>query len=180
MWSNAIEQKYTANKNILQSNPTLFINQLRNFKYGDEYLGIEVPDGSQWGNSMSTTPGCNAQNYPSETDQHFILANHTAQKINSIYPDKKFQVYAYASHANIPSSSININKNIDVQLVPTVYQLESSTNGLRNKWYNRFNNISEYHFLNLSGWSGETPSFKWSDLKSTLQIANDKKLQGLM
>ena len=32
--------------------------------------------------------------------------------------------------------------------------------------------------LNLSDWSGETPSFSWDELKNTLQIAKDKKKPG--
>jgi len=99
------------------------------------------------------------------------LANFTAQKILAKYPTKRFQLYAYSGHADVPSSSITINKNIDIQLIPGVYQMESSTNGLRNRWYNRSTNVSEYQYLNLSGWSGETPSFKWSEIKTTLQIA---------
>jgi hypothetical protein len=182
LWSNAIEQSFTSYKNIIQGNPTLYVNQFRNFKYGTEHVGIEVPDGAQWGNSTSTnaTASCGSTNYPSESDQQFILANQTAQKINSIYPNKKFQVYAYSTHANTPSASIQINKNIDVQLIPTVYQLETSTNGLRNRWYNKSTNISEYQYLNLSGWSGETPQFSWAELKQTLQITKNKKLQGVV
>ncbi len=181
-WSTKIEKSYTNYKNIIQGNPVLYANQVRNFKYGGEYIGIEVPDGAQWGNATqaNNTVSCGSSNYPSESDQQFLLANQTAQKINAVYPDKKFQVYAYSTHANIPSASIQINKNIDVQLIPTVYQLETSTNGLRNRWYNKSNNISEYHYLNLSGWSGETPQFSWKELKQTLQITKSKKLQGLM
>jgi hypothetical protein len=61
-----------------------------------------------------------------------------------------------------------------------VYQNLTSTNGLRNRWYNRTKNISEYNYLNLSGWSGETPSLDLDALKATLQIAKDKKSQGLV
>jgi Secretion system C-terminal sorting domain len=181
LWSNTIEQNFTSYKNIIQGNPTLYVNQFRNFKYGTQHLGIEVPDAAEWGNSAATNSAvsCGTTNYPSESDQQFLLANQTAQKINAIYPNKKFQVYAYSTHANIPSSSIAINKNIDVQLIPVVYQLETSTNGLRNRWYNTYNNVSEYHYLNLSGWSGETPYFSWNELKKTLQIAKSKKTQGV-
>jgi hypothetical protein len=179
LWANTIEQKYSQYKNAIYSNPILYADIYRNFNYAYKHVGIEVPDGSQWGNSKDND-NCNAVNYPSESDQHFTLANFTAQKILAKYPDKHFQLYAYSSHANVPSASIAINKKIDIQIIPTVYQLESSANGLRNRWYNRSPNISEYHYLNLSGWSGETPSFNWSELKATLQIAKDKKSQGLM
>ncbi len=182
LWGTTIEQRYTSYKNIIQGNPVLYANQIRNFKFGTQHIGIEVPDGAEWGNSslVNSPTTCTNTTYPSESDQQFLLANKTAEKINAVYPDKKFQLYAYSTHANIPSASIQINKNIDVQLIPTVYQLETSTNGLRNRWYNKFDNISEYHYLNLSGWSGETPQFSWTELKQTLQLAKNKKLQGLV
>jgi Secretion system C-terminal sorting domain len=178
LWANAIEQKYTQGKNAIINNSILKTGY-HNVKSQMDYIGIEVPDGAQWGNSKANDV-CAANDYPKESDQHFTLANFTAQQILNKYPDKHFQLYAYSSHANVPSESIVINKNIDIQLIPTVYQMESSTNGLRNRWYNRSANISEYQYLNLSNWSGETPSFKWSELKTTLQIAKDKKSQGIM
>ncbi len=179
LWANTIEQKYTQYKKTVYGNPVAYANIYHNFKFNFNYIGIEVPDGAQWGNSKSND-ACSTADYPKESDQHFTLANYTAQKILAKYPNQHFQLYAYSSHADVPSASITINKNIDIQIIPTVYQAESSTNGLRNRWYNRSSNISEYHYLNLSGWSGETPSFRWSELKATLQIAKDKKSQGIV
>jgi hypothetical protein len=179
LWANAIDQKYSQYKNNIFNNKTLYTDIYRNFRYNYDNVGIEVPDGSQWGNSKENDV-CNPVDYPKESDQHFVLANFTAQKILAKYPTKRLQLYAYSGHADVPSSSITINKNIDIQLIPGVYQMESSTNGLRNRWYNRSVNVSEYQYLNLSGWSGETPSFKWSEIKTTLQIAKDKRSQGVM
>jgi hypothetical protein len=179
LWANTIEQKATQYKNNIYGNRVLYTDIYRNFKYYNDYVGIEVPDGSKWGNSKDNDV-CNPVDYPKESDQHFALANFTAQKILAKYPTKRFQLYAYSGHADVPSPSITINKNIDIQLIPGVYQMESSTNGLRNRWYNRSANVSEYQYLNLSNWSGETPSFKWSDIKTTLQIAKNKKSQGVM
>ncbi|MGC4101345.1 T9SS type A sorting domain-containing protein [Ferruginibacter sp.] len=179
LWANTLEQKYTQYQTTIFGNTNLYTNIYRNYRYNNDYIGIEVPDGAKWGNSKDNDV-CSAVDYPSESDQHFSLANATVQKIAAKYPGKRFQLYAYSGHADVPSASIAINNNIDIQLIPTVYQMESSTNGLRNRWYNRSKNVSEYQYLNLSGWSGETPSFKWDDLKTTLQIAKDKKTQGVM
>ncbi len=179
LWANTIEQKYTQNKINILGNSSLYVNLYRNFDYSNKNIGIEVPDGARWGNSKDNEV-CNAVSYPKESDQHFTLANLTAQKILAKYQDVHFQLYAYSAHADVPSAGISINKNIDVQLVPTVYQMESSPNGLRNRWYNRSANVSEYQYLNLSAWSGENPSFKWSELKASLQTAKDKKSQGLV
>lgn len=179
LWAGTIEQKYTQYRNTILNNSNVYTNLYRNFKYYNDYIGIEVPDGAKFGNSKDNEV-CSVADYPKESDQHFALANFTVQKILAKYPDTHFQLYAYSGHSDVPSPSIVINKNIDIQLVPTVYQMESSTNGLRNRWYNRSSNVSEYLYLNLSNWSGETPSFKWRDLKTTLQIAKDKKSQGLM
>jgi Secretion system C-terminal sorting domain len=179
LWANAIESKYTAYKNSIYSNQVFYANVYRSFRYNYGSFGIEVPDGSRFGNSKENEI-CSAASYPKESDQHFVLANHTTEKILTKYPDMRFQLYAYSNHADVPSPSITIHKNIDIQLIPTVYQLESSTNGLRNRWYNRSSNVSEYQYLNLSAWSGETPSFNWDDLKTTLNIAKEKKSQGII
>jgi len=179
LWATTIEEKYTQYKNTILGNSAVYVNQNRNFSYYNNNIGIEVPDGAKWGNSKENEV-CTAVDYPKESDQQFTLANITAAKILSKYPDKHFQLYAYSGHADVPSAGITINKNIDIQLIPGVYQMESSTNGLRNRWYNRSSNVSEYQYLNLSNWSGETPSFSWTDLKNTLQIAKDKKSQGVV
>jgi len=179
LWSTAIEQKYTQHRNSIFGNVNLYVNQSRNFNYHYENIGIEVPDGSKWGNTKDNQ-GCGNIGYPKESDQQFTLANFTSEKINAKYPQARFQLYAYSTHADVPSPEIQINKNIDVQLIPAVYQNITSTNGLRNRWYKRTNNISEYNYLNLSGWSGETPAFYLDDFKATLQIAKDNKSQGLV
>lgn len=179
LWATAIEEKFTTYKNTIKSNTTAYVNQNRNFNYHYSNIGIEVPDGGRWGNSKDND-ACGARDYPKESDQHFTLANITAEKILVKNPGVNMQLYAYSDHADVPSSAISINKNIDVQLIPGVYQLETSTNGLRNRWYNRHGSVSEYQYLNLSGWSGETPYFNWNDLKNTLQIAKDKKSQGVV
>jgi hypothetical protein len=179
LWANAIEQKYTSYTNNIIAHPLLYVRDYRSIRFNYGNIGIEVPDGAKFGNSKDNEI-CGVRDYPKQSDQHFILANFTAEKILAKYPNKHFQLYAYSGHADVPSSSIIINKNIDIQLIPTVYQMETSTNGIRNRWYNRYTNISEYHYLNLSSWSGETPSLRWDDLKATLQIAKDKKSQGIL
>jgi Secretion system C-terminal sorting domain len=179
LWSSTIEQKYTQYRNAIFGNVNLYVNQSRNYNYSYENIGIEVPDGAKWGNSKDNT-GCGNTVYSKESDQQFALANFTAQKLNAKYPQARFQLYAYSTHADVPSPELEISKNIDVQLVPAVYQNITSTNGLRNRWYNRTKNISEYNYFNLSGWSGETPAFYLADFKATVQIAKDKKSQGLM
>jgi len=179
LWANAIEQRVTQYKSVIYGNKDFYTNIYRNFKYNNEYISIEVPDGAKFGNSKENEV-CTAVDYPKESDQHFILANATVEKIMAKYPDQHFQLYAYSGHADVPSASIAINKNIDIQLISTVYQMESSANGLRNRWYNRSSNVSEYLYLNLSNWSGETPSFKWSVVKDVLDIARLKKSQGIV
>ncbi|HNU87871.1 MAG TPA: T9SS type A sorting domain-containing protein [Ferruginibacter sp.] len=179
LWSATIEQKYTQYKTNIFSNRTLYVNQYRNFDYANRYIGIEVPDGARWGNSTDNS-GCQNTGYSKESDQQFTLANHTAQRINALYPAMRFQVYAYSTHADVPSPGISISDNIDVQLIPAVYQNLTSANGLRKRWLERAKNISEYNYLNLSNWSGETPAFYLNDLKATVQLAKDKKNQGLV
>jgi len=179
LWASTIEQKYTAYRTAIFGNPNLFLNQMRNFNYSNFNLGIEVPDGAHWGNSKDTY-GCMNGGYASISDQNITLANHTAQKIGTKYPNLRYQLYAYSTHSDIPSVTVPIHEKLDIQLIPTAYQNLTSTNGLRNRWHNRTKNISEYNYLNLSGWSGETPAFNLKDFKATLQIAVDKKTQGLV
>lgn len=179
LWSNTIEQKYTSYRNIILGDVNLYVNQFRNFNYGNHNMGIEVPDGARWGNTIDNL-GCINSGYAKESDQQFTLADYTVRKIENHYPNLRFQLYAYSTHADVPSTNITINDKLDVQLIPAVYQNLTSANGLRNRWYNRIKNISEYNYLNISGWSGETPAFYLDDFKATLQIAKNKNSQGLV
>ena len=182
-WASAILQNYTTYKKSVLSDPVLYKNFYRNFNYRNEYIGIEVPDGSAFGNS-SDKLGCAAGNYngnpyPKESDQQFILANFTASKINEIIPGKRFQCYAYYNHADVPSSDISIDKNIDVQVVATAFQSETSPIGLLNRWYKRHTNISEYDYLNIPQWTGETPIFSLKNYKNTLVRLKENHSQGI-
>ena len=179
LWAGTIEQKYTQYRNSIINNAAFYVNQYRSLNYYYKNIGIEVPDGAKWGNTINDQ-ACNTMGYAKESDQQFTLANHTAQKINAVYPQARFQLYAYSTHADVPSASVVINNNLDIQLIPAVYQNLTSTNGLRNRWYNRSKNISEYNYLNLADWSGETPAFYLDAFKATIQIAKDKKSQGLV
>jgi hypothetical protein len=179
LWSTTIEQQYTQFKNTIYGNKSLYANYYRNFDYNYSNIGIEVPDGSQWGNSKDNS-GCSNLDYPAESDQHFTLANFTVQQLNRVYPDKRFQLYAYSGHANTPSSAISINDKIDIQVIPAAFQNESSAKGLLNRWYNKTNAISEYQYLNIPQWGGETPMFYLDDLEATLQRAKEKNSQGII
>lgn len=179
LWRKCIEQKYAQFKNSIFSNKVIYPNILRNFNYNYDYIGIEVPDGAHWANSTDNS-GCSSNVLLSESDQHFTLANFVVSKINDVYPEANFQLYAYDGHADVPSSSIIVNDKIDIQVIPTSFQSVSSAKGLLNRWYSRSKNISEYHYLNLPQWSGETPSFFLDDLKTTTQRLKEKNSQGIV
>lgn len=178
-WSNSIGNKYTKYKSTIYGNKDIYANLYRNFNYSSEYIGLEVPDGAHWANTTDNA-GCGSNNILKASDQQFTLANYTAAALNAVYPNKKFQVYAYDSHADVPSANIAINKNIDVQIVPTAFQNETSAKGLLNRWYGKTSNISEYHYLNIAQWSGETPSISLNDLKTTLARLKENKSQGIV
>lgn len=178
LWSSSIENQYTTFKNTIFGNTTLYKNYYRNFSYWYGNTGIEVPDGADWANTTDNI--CGTGKLLSESDQHFTLANFTAEKINAVYPGRRFQLYAYDGHADVPSSKININTNIDVQVIPTAFQFETSAKGLLKRWYQRNSTISEYHYLNLPQWCGETPSFFLNDLKTTIDRLKEKQAQGIV
>jgi hypothetical protein len=184
LWATVIWQRYNSYKNNVLSAPLLYKNFYRNFNYDNEYIGIEVPDGSAFGNSTDnsgcTTGNFNGDPYPRISDQQFILANHTATKINSLLPGKQFQCYAYSNHADIPSSNILINKNIDVQVVAAAFQSESSAAGLLGRWYKKHPNVSEYDYMNIPQWSGETPAFSFDNYKNTLSRLKLLNSQGIV
>jgi hypothetical protein len=178
LWANGIQNKYTSFRNTIFNNASLYSNYVKNFNYNYGNIGIEVPDGAHWANSENTE--CGNKVYPKASDQHFLLANFTASTISTVLTGKTFQVYAYDSHADIPSSKININPQIDVQVVPTAFHFETSAKGLLNRWYSRLGNLSEYHYLNIAQWSGETPSFHLNDLEQTIQRIKEKNSQGII
>ncbi len=179
LWSAAIEQKYTQTRNSILNNRVLYVNQYRSFNYNNQYIGIEVPDGPRWGNSRDST-GCLAIDYVPEADQSIILANSTAQKIKAAYPTRRFQVYGYSTHANIPSAGISIDTSIDIQVVATAFQSESSAKGLLNRWYKKYSGVSEYHYMNIPQWSGETPMMYLSELNQVLKRLKDNSSQGIV
>ncbi|HUS00354.1 MAG TPA: T9SS type A sorting domain-containing protein [Chitinophagaceae bacterium] len=181
-WASSIEKQYSWYKERIYSSPSFYANIFYGFNYVYKMIGIEVPDGARWGNS-SDNLGCSTGNYdgkpyPKETDQHFMLANFTAEKINSILPGQQFQSYAYSSHADVPSFAIN--KNIDVQVIPSGFQVEASPKALMNRWYNRHSNISEYHYFNIPQWTGETPVFSLDGYKNDLLRVKEKHTQGMV
>jgi hypothetical protein len=177
LWSKTIGQQYTQFRDNVFGNKTLYANYYRNFNYNFGNLSIEVPDGAQWGNSVDNS-GCSNKDYPNASDQHFILSNFTRQQLSAT--TDRFQVYAYSSHANVPSPEIGINKNIDVQVIPSAFQNETSAKGMMNRWYNSGASISEYHYLNIPQWGGETPMFNLNDLRSTLDRVKAKNSQGIV
>ncbi|MBK7433314.1 MAG: T9SS type A sorting domain-containing protein [Chitinophagaceae bacterium] len=179
LWSNTIRDQYDRFRTTINGNPVLYANYYRNFDYRYSHIGIEVPDGAQWGNS-SDNGACNNTPYPKASDQHFTLANFTAEKLAIAYPGKQLQLYAYSSHADVPSPVIGINEKIDVQVIPTAFQNETSAKGLMNRWYNKSRSVSEYHYLNIPQWGGETPMFYLDDLQSTLQRIREKNSQGIV
>ena len=184
LWASNILKIYTSYKNSVTGAPVLYKNLYHDFNYANEYIGIEVPDGSVFGNSKDNL-GCitgnyNGNPYPKESDQQFILANFTASKINALLPEKHFQCYAYFNHADVPSVGISINKNIDVQVVATAFQSETSPVALLNRWYKRHSNISEYYYMNIPQWSGETPLFSLNNYTNTLQRIKMQNSQGLI
>jgi hypothetical protein len=179
LWGNAIEQKYRQYRNAIYGNPTLYANQYHNFAYNNQLIGLEVPDGAQWGNTTDNT-GCNANGYPSASDQQFTLAAKAIANIGTQQPDAAFQCYAYSSHANVPSSGIGISNRLDVQVIPTAFQSEGSAKGLLNRWYNRHGNVSEYHYLNIPQWGGETPMLHKTVLEQTLARLRAKNSQGIV
>lgn len=179
LWGQAIEQKYTQYRNAITGNTALYADQFHNFSYYNGNIGIEVPDGAQWGTAL-TNIGCNGKAYPKPSDQQFTLAAATAQSLRSKYPGKRFQAYAYSMHADVPSANISIDSSLDIQVISTAFQSETSPAGLMNRWYGRARNISEYHYLNIPQWGGETPMFFAGELTKTLQRVKDKQAQGIV
>ena len=179
VWSNAIFQQYQQYTTIVRNNPSIYPDLIQKLRYQQELVGIEVPDGANWANTQDNQ-GCSGGTLLSESDQQFKLANFTSTKINQAFPTKRYQVYAYDVHANVPSAAIGINNNLDIQVVPTAFQYESSAKGLLQRWYSKSTHISEYHYLNIPQWTGETPSFYLDDLKQTVQRLKEKNAQGIV
>ena len=184
LWASSISNQYSSFKNIIMGNPTLYANYYHNFNFNYGNIGIEVPDGAHWGNSTDSI-NCSIGNYngnpyPKQSDQHFLLANYSTQKMIATFPGKRFQCYAYSGHADIPSPLVGIQEQIDVQVIPGAFQFETSAKALLNRWYNAHFYISEYHYLNIPQWTGETPMFSLDEFKNTWRRIREKNAQGLI
>ncbi len=88
-------------------------------------------------------------------------------------------MYAYAGHANIPSAAYTVDSSIDVQVVATAFQNETSPKALLNRWYGKHTNISEYHYLNIAQWTGETPTASLNEVKQIVHRLKEKNSQGI-
>jgi hypothetical protein len=176
LWSNTIEARYRQYRQTVFTYPSTLANLFRNFNYHNGYVGLEVPDGAHWANSTDQS-GCSSGELLAESDQHFTLANYSANKIVATLPSQRFQVYAYDGHASTPG--INISPKIDVQVVAMGFQSETSAEGLLNRWYKKASNVSEYQYMNLTQWSGETPSFYLRDLTRTITRLKKQSSQGI-
>ena len=176
LWADAIEKKYSQTRNNIFSNPTTYKDLIRAFRYNNEYIGIEVPDGPRWGFGADSL-NCNNEPYPSAADQAAILSNYTSAFIRSKNPGKRTQMYAYFTHADIPSGTLH--NSIDVQ-VPTAFQVETSIKNLFKKWYQKHPNVSEYHYLNIPAWTAETPGFGWDGWKQAAERIKQNNGQGIV
>lgn len=179
LWSNAIANQYQQYRQTILGNKAIYPDLYRSFRYNQGHIGIEVPDGAQWANTRDNMP-CSRGELYSETDQQFILANHTVASIRQRLPGMRYQLYAYDTHADFPSAAFRPAQQIDVQVIPTAFQFETSTKGLLNRWYGKNVSLSEYHYMNIAQWSGETPSFRLSELKNTLDRISTKNAQGIV
>lgn len=176
LWAESIEKKYAQNRNTIFNNPSVYKDLVRSFRYNNEYISIEVPDGPRWGFGADSM-GCNGQPYPSASDQAAILSNFTSQLIQSKHAGKKTQMYAYFTHADIPAQ--NLSNAIDVQ-VPSAFQSETSIKNLFVRWYRFHPNVSEYHYLNIPAWTGETPGFDWELFRQAAERMKQKNGQGIV
>ncbi len=184
LWASSISTQYSSFMNLVAGNPILYANYYHNFHFANSNIGIEVPDGAHWGNSTDnnncSTGNYNGNPYPKQSDQQFLLANYSAQKMHATFPEKRFQCYAYSDHADTPSTSIAINALIDVQVIPGAFQFETSARGLLNRWYNLHPSVSEYHYLNIPQWTGETPIFSLNEFKNTWKRIKEKNAEGII
>jgi hypothetical protein len=179
-WAEAIYQQYNQYSNTILANKNIYPDIYNNFNYANQSVGLEVPDGAHWANT-ATGDGCsNNTALLTESDQHFTLAGYTAGVIGKQYPNKRFQVYAYDTHADVPGVATPIHPALDIQVVPTAFQNLTSARGLLSRWYSRSKNLSEYHYLNLPQWSGETPSFYLNDLVATAERISGQQAQGIV
>jgi hypothetical protein len=179
LWSKTVSGQYLQYRQTILNNKALYPDLYRSFRYNQGNIGIEVPDGAQWANTRDASP-CSGGELYSESNQQFILANHTVNDMRRLLPAMRYQLYAYDTHADVPSPEHWPSRQIDVQVIPSAFQFETSTRGLLNRWYGKNVSISEYHYMNIAQWSGETPSFRLEELKNTLERLSNNNTQGIV
>lgn len=179
LWADELIGRYRQYEQTIKNNPAIYPDLLRRFRQEQGLIGIEVPDGAHWANS-TVNSGCNQGTLLSETDQQFTLANYTARAVQQFRPGLRSQIYAYDAHAGIPAAAIGVHPTLDVQVIPTAFQFETSAKALMNRWYQAHNAVSEYHYLNIAQWSGEAPAFYLTDFTQTLARIRQKNSQGIV
>ncbi len=168
--------------------------------YFNSVISIETGDGEDWGNSSINGDGClsgewgnNNDNYPSPSDQNFLMAKHITPKLFEIFPNlKTVQIMAYAAHSDVPSftvekgagtEEISVDENIDIIMATDLYGDQHTTTGdaLRQRWKTRMDGAGQlgeydYYVSHYNNWglpfylnfSNTANKLKWHEVNGAL------------
>jgi hypothetical protein len=119
-------------------------------------VSVEPADG---GGDCNTGP-CTQIGNGSPSDQVFYLANQVAKAIKQEYPDGRASLYAYNTHAAVPS--IDIDPNVFVMLVPYAFlRVGLTPEEFIEAWSRKVPEMGLYDYWSIPDWGHDMPDFDY-------------------
>ncbi|MEO6491058.1 MAG: DUF4838 domain-containing protein [Ferruginibacter sp.] len=137
-----------------------------------KYYTVDAGDGLNYCHSIE----CQAM-FKTVSDQVFSITNKTARKIKLADSRAGVSTLAYTERADTPT--LKIEPNVHVMVVPTGFQSVSTSTELMQRWSKKFNNISQYDFLNIGVWYYDAPFFNMYQYHKDLQFLRSLKIEGM-
>ncbi len=186
------EQFYLANKTVLDKNPGYFcdakvnrygrinidnrdaiqlyvqwaINQV---KPGDYFpvIGVDPADGSGGKDDCLSTQNSLIKTW---SDKYFWLANQVAERLKQDDDKTMVQLYAYASHADVPE--FKLHKNVFPVIIPYAFQRVTTSQEFIRRWSQRLEGrpMGMYDYWNISQWSIGLPQFNIYNIQQKLKL----------
>lgn len=192
---------YTANKAVLDKNPAWFckgkidqygrINiqypavvdlfvkwgvQQASTNYPYPIIGVDPSDGS--GGADDCLPAYMPQ-IKTWSDKYFWLANQVAEKLQPQQRDVRVQLYAYASHADMPS--FDIHEKVYPVIIPYAFQRITTPENFIIQWNRKMKGraMGIYDYWNITQWSEGVPQFDIYSLPEKLRFWKRMNITGV-
>jgi hypothetical protein len=111
------------------------------------------------------------------SDRDFLLANETAKAFAAISPYAFVNLYAYNTHSEPPSFSLE--PNVLVQIIPYAFQTYGTPQQMIAAWKKKSSGLMLYDYFNIPDWFWDVPMPRKTSPDSLIQRIKYWKQQGI-